>query len=132
MYRIGRKLKNIRNLREMNQEDFGALFGMSRPTYSKYEKDKEVVDDALLYMMSKALGVSKDDLLSGEMNEKPTSVRELETTGYSEVEALREIVSLQRQLADCKKEVDLLRSMGSSLPIKKTHPHEASSELKGE
>lgn len=63
MPKIGHKLKSIRQSRGMNQGDFGALFDMSRPTYTLIEKNEKEVDDGLLYKMSKVLELAPEELL---------------------------------------------------------------------
>lgn len=75
MVKIGAKLLMLRTSRRMNQEEFAALFDMTRQTYAPYENDKKPVDRELLYQMSKALNISEEDLTRGVSDENGTSER---------------------------------------------------------
>lgn len=65
--KIGQKIKKLRKLRGLTQEEFSKILGYSdRSTISKIEKDINDVPTEKLEKIAKALGVSVSELLEDE------------------------------------------------------------------
>ena len=69
-------MKNLKRLREANnltQQQMADIFGIQRPTYSRYENGERQPDFGLLIEISKHFNVSVDYLLgtTDEKNQKP-------------------------------------------------------------
>lgn len=87
-------MKNLKALREKNnltQQQMSDIFGIQRPTYSRYENGERQPDFDLLIAISKYFNVSVDYLLGKE--DKPTIDEQLdgvEFALYGEIHDLTE------------------------------------------
>lgn len=63
---IGKRIALLRKQRGLTQEDLAERMGVSGQAVSKWENDLSCPDIALLSELSKTLGVTVDELLTGE------------------------------------------------------------------
>lgn len=66
---IGSRIARLRKEKKMTQEALAEQMGVSSQAVSKWENDQSCPDISLLSKLSRALGVSTDELLTGEGNE---------------------------------------------------------------
>lgn len=66
------RLKNLRNEKGLNQEDFGKIFGLVKSTISMYENGHSTPDDELKKKFAKFFNVSLDYLM-GESDIKDSA-----------------------------------------------------------
>ena len=71
------RLKNLRNEKGLNQEDFGKIFGLVKSTISMYENGHSTPDDELKKKFAKFFDVSLDYLM-GESDIKEPAEKLLE------------------------------------------------------
>lgn len=64
---IGKRIKELRNDRGWNQEEFAEKVFVSRQTVSSWENDKSYPDIKSLLLMSELFGVTLDDLIKGDI-----------------------------------------------------------------
>ena len=64
---IGKRIKELRNDRDWNQEEFAEKVFVSRQTVSSWENDKSYPDIKSLLLMSELFGVTLDDLIKGDI-----------------------------------------------------------------
>lgn len=60
---LGEKIKELRILNDLKQEDFAKLFNVTGATVSRWENGKMLPDYILLIMIAKYFNVSTDYLL---------------------------------------------------------------------
>lgn len=65
-YISGKMIKELRERKNLTQKQLGEIISVSDKTVSKWETERGLPDIALLEPLSKALGVSVAELLSGE------------------------------------------------------------------
>ena len=63
---IGSRIARFRKANGMTQEDLANLMGVSSQAVSKWENDASCPDISLLPQLSKVLGVTADELLTGK------------------------------------------------------------------
>lgn len=63
---IGSRIARFRKANGMTQEDLANLMGVSSQAVSKWENDASCPDISLLPQLSKVLGVTTDELLTGK------------------------------------------------------------------
>ena len=71
MKNIGEFIRDIRLEKKLTQKAFGKLVGVDDKTVSKWEHNVYLPDITLLSPLSKALGITVDELLACERQEKP-------------------------------------------------------------
>jgi transcriptional regulator with XRE-family HTH domain len=60
--KLGDKIKKIRDLKGLKQEEMAALLNISSQAYSKLERNETKMDDDRLEQIAKILDVSTDDI----------------------------------------------------------------------
>lgn len=66
---IGNRISKFRKEKGMTQEELAAKLGVSSQAVSKWENDASCPDISLLPQLSRVLGVTTDELLTGRTNE---------------------------------------------------------------
>lgn len=66
---IGNRISKYRKEKGLTQEELAAKLGVSSQAVSKWENDASCPDISLLPQLCRILGVSVDELLTGERNE---------------------------------------------------------------
>ena len=66
---IGSRIARLRKEKKMTQEALAEQMGVSAQAVSKWENDQSCPDIGLLSKLSRVLGVSTDELLTGESSE---------------------------------------------------------------
>ena len=66
---IGNRISKYRKAKGLTQEELAAKLGVSSQAVSKWENDASCPDIALLAQLCKTLGISTDELLTGNNNE---------------------------------------------------------------
>lgn len=66
---IGNRIAKFRKAKGMTQEDLANQLGVSSQAVSKWENDASCPDISLLPQLSKVLGVTTDELLTGKNDE---------------------------------------------------------------
>ena len=69
---LGKRIAILRRAKELKQDELAEKLGVSPQAVSKWENDQTCPDISLLPLLSKILGVSVDELLSGQKEEAPT------------------------------------------------------------
>ena len=64
---LGQRLKDIRNLNKMSQEELADKIYVSRQTISNWENDKSYPDIHSLIMLSEIFNVTLDELVKGDI-----------------------------------------------------------------
>ena len=79
---MGNRINKYRKLKNMTQEELAEKMGVSSQAVSKWEKDASCPDISLLPQLSKLLGITTDELLTGNTSEvqmlPPTERKSLE------------------------------------------------------
>ena len=68
--KIGKFIKAKRGEKKITQEELAKELGVNNKTVSRWETGKYMPDLSLFPMLSKVLGVSVNDLMSGEVVDK--------------------------------------------------------------
>lgn len=71
---IGKRIGRLRRAKNLKQEELAEMLGVSGQAVSKWENDQTCPDISLLPQLSRILGISVDELLSGPQ-ESPPAVR---------------------------------------------------------
>ena len=66
---IGNRISKYRKEKGMTQEELAAKLGVSSQAVSKWENDASCPDISLLPQLCRILGISSDELLTGEQNQ---------------------------------------------------------------
>ena len=66
---IGNRIAKFRKEKNMTQEELANRLGVSSQAVSKWENDASCPDISLLPQLSKVLGITADELLTGKNNE---------------------------------------------------------------
>lgn len=66
---IGSRIAKFRKAKNMTQEELANMVGVSSQAVSKWENDASCPDISLLPQLSKVLGVTTDELLTGKNDE---------------------------------------------------------------
>lgn len=74
--RVGEEIGRLRRERGMTQEEFGALFHVTRQTVSNWENSKSYPDLETLVRLSEEFGVTLDQLMKGDRTMIRTMDRE--------------------------------------------------------
>ncbi len=69
---LGKRIAALRREKELKQDELAEKLGISPQAVSKWENDQTCPDISLLPLLSKILGVSVDELLSGKKEEAPS------------------------------------------------------------
>ena len=69
---LRKRIAILRRAKELKQDELAEKLGVSPQAVSKWENDQTCPDISLLPLLSKILGVSVDELLSGQKEEAPT------------------------------------------------------------
>lgn len=69
METIGNRISKYRKAKGMTQEELAAIMGVSSQAVSKWENDASCPDISLLPQLCKVLGITTDELLTGNSNE---------------------------------------------------------------
>ena len=84
MTTFGKRLKQARQLKELSQEDFGKILGLTKQSISRVENDKTFVSKEILYNMIVNFNLNINYLLTGkgqmflpELEESATSKSEI-------------------------------------------------------
>ncbi len=91
-------MKNLKALREKNnltQQQMSDIFGIQRPTYSRYESGERQPDFDLLIAISKHFDVSIDYLLGKE--DKPTLDEQLEGVEFALFGEIHELTDEEKE-----------------------------------
>lgn len=72
---LGRRIALYRKEKGMKQDELAEMLGVSPQAVSKWENDQTCPDIGLLPQLSKILGVTVDELLSGKAEEELPAVR---------------------------------------------------------
>ena len=68
---LGKRIAALRHEKDMKQDELAEKLGVSPQAVSKWENDQTCPDISLLTILARTLGVSVDELLSGEKEETP-------------------------------------------------------------
>jgi transcriptional regulator with XRE-family HTH domain len=68
---LGTRIATLRREKKLKQDEVAEKLGVSGQAVSKWENDQTCPDISLLPLLAKILGVSIDELLSGEKSEAP-------------------------------------------------------------
>ena len=68
---LGKRISDLRHKKELKQDELAEMLSVSPQAVSKWENDQTCPDISLLPLLAKILGVSVDELLSGESTEVP-------------------------------------------------------------
>ena len=68
---LGKRISDLRHKKELKQDELAEMLSVSPQAVSKWENDQTCPDISLLPLLAKILGVSVDELLSGENPEVP-------------------------------------------------------------
>lgn len=71
--KIGDLISKLRKEKGLTQQALGDLVGVGSGAVSKWERGLTLPDIAIINELSQILGISSDELLSGEIKEQPTS-----------------------------------------------------------
>jgi len=74
---LGARIGALRRAKGLKQDQLSEMLGVSPQAVSKWENDQTCPDISLLPELAKILGVSVDELLSGEMQPPQPAVRML-------------------------------------------------------
>ena len=66
---IGSRIAKFRKAKSLTQEELAGILGVSSQAVSKWENDASCPDISLLPQLCKTLGISADELLTGDSNE---------------------------------------------------------------
>ena len=72
---IGERITELRKMQNLSQGQLAEAMEVSRQAVSKWENDQTCPDIGLLPQLSKILGVTVDELLSGKADEELPAVR---------------------------------------------------------
>lgn len=71
---FGKRIAELRRAKGLKQDDLAQMLNVSAKAVSKWENDQQCPDISLLPTISKILGISVDELLTGEKNVPSVSV----------------------------------------------------------
>ncbi len=71
MVSFGQRLKELRELKGMSQEELARIFNLSQSTFAYYERNKKQPSQRTLSLLADYFGVSTDYLLGREANIDP-------------------------------------------------------------
>ena len=71
----GRFLKKLRTAKKMSQTELALMLGISNRAVSKWERGITMPDISIINELSKILGITSDELLSGEINKETKSIK---------------------------------------------------------
>ena len=77
--KIGALIAKLRKEKGLTQSDLGAIVGVGFKAVSKWERGITCPDISIINELSKILGITSDELLSGKLNEEHKS---LSSKGY--------------------------------------------------
>lgn len=108
---IGARLRHIRNVRGLTQEDIGKVVGVSFQQIQKYERGTNRISSSTLILLARALDVSPADLLGEGVRAPVIDWELLSEDGHQFLQVVNQIgdpqkrrvvLDLARQLADRK------------------------------
>ena len=98
---IGKNIENLRNSKNMRQEEFAKILGTSRPTVSNWEQGINRPDADILAQICLILNVSPSEILNVHISEEEYSEHEKALVrSYREKAELRSAVDLLLGIAD--------------------------------
>ena len=71
---LGKRISEQRKIKGMKQEELAEKLNVSAQAVSKWENDQSCPDISILPELSKILGISIDELLTGEKEEQKVSI----------------------------------------------------------
>lgn len=71
---LGKRIAEQRKIKGMKQEELAEKLNVSAQAVSKWENDQSCPDISILPELSKLLGISIDELLTGEKEEQKVSI----------------------------------------------------------
>lgn len=73
--KIGKLIAKLRKEKELTQQELGDKVGVGFRAVSKWERGLTLPDISIINELSKILGISSDELLSGELKKKPDKIK---------------------------------------------------------
>lgn len=122
---IGNKIRSLRTLKELSQENVAEMLGISITAYSKIERGETDVQLSRLSQIAKAFEVSIEEILN--FGDKIThsfnghSIGNNNIISNSEQTLLVELERLRTKTAGQDKEIEHLKKIISLLEGQKTH-----------
>jgi len=99
LIKIGRRIKLLREDRNIRQDELGELIGIQKPSISRYEQGKsEGMDIKLLSKLADIFGVDVLDILDGDESISIHEIRELHIA--TKDKTVREIALLANNLSE--------------------------------
>lgn len=92
MLNFGNRLKQLRNSKQLTQQDLATLMGLSRATIAGYESTGKQPDQEKTLWLADYFNVSTDYLLG--RTDDPTPVRNLDQDLYDEQDPTKELEAL--------------------------------------
>jgi transcriptional regulator with XRE-family HTH domain len=132
MSTIGERIRKIRDLRGLSQENMAELIGVSLPTYADIERGKRDVPFGRLEQIVEKLGVTLNDILNfndrvnnffdqcSNTNVNAGNERNTNTNNYSVKEFQHQIEKLQLELKLCQAERTKLELVLENYKLKGT------------
>jgi len=78
---LGKRLKELRTLKKLNQSDLANMLGIERSTYGKYETGDSSPDYEKLLILADFFQVSIDHLLGRTTSSAPTHIQAAHLSG---------------------------------------------------
>ena len=97
---LGDRIKEVRKLRNMSQEDFAQKLGLSQPAVSQFEKGTRQPTPKTIDKICQVLKVSRDELVGkgGEENfETAMLMRNLKGLSPESIRRLNEIAKMMKK-----------------------------------
>jgi transcriptional regulator with XRE-family HTH domain len=116
MQSIGLKIRKLRELQDLTQENMAKALGVSQPLYSKIERGEVDITYSNLKKIAQLLNVNEAQLLSFDGNMMIQKINEHQNGGQAGFVINHGIIDKERQLYESKiallqDEVDFLRSL---------------------
>ena len=71
--KIGKLIAMLRKEKGLTQGELGEIVGVSDGAVSKWERGTTCPDISIIHLLSKTLGITSDELLSGELSKETKS-----------------------------------------------------------
>lgn len=111
--RIGRRIRKLRELKNLTQEHLAEELGMSVSGYSRIERDEVKLSSDKLVKISEVLGISLDDLMRFDENQIFQNNGTLNGCGFAHNSVVNDVEHLERlyreQIDALKEEIKFLR-----------------------
>lgn len=89
-YKVGNFITSLRKEKSISQGQLGLLLGVTNKAISKWENGNNQPEVEMLYRLSEVLGVSVDELVHGERENKSRKQRRKRRTSSSTGESNRQ------------------------------------------